>query len=165
MDKNHICDLYDFNRWANARTLSAAEKLGHDDFTRDLGSSFRSIRDTLVHILGAEWLWLQRWNGVSPNALLPPADFATIAPLRARWSEVEAGQKSFVDGLTPESLERRVAYRSLKGEPVEQPLVGLLVHVVNHSTYHRGQVTTLLRQLGAAPEATDYVLYLRQRAR
>src|SRR5262245_14164905 len=95
----HICDLYDYNGWANARTLSAVERLGQDEFRRDLGSSFRSIRDTLVHILGAEWLWLQRWNGVSPKATLPSDEFATIAPLRARWSEVQAGQKSFIEGL------------------------------------------------------------------
>ena len=68
--------LYDFNAWANRRTIEACASLTSEQFTRDLASSFRSVRDTLAHIYGAEWLWLERWHGRIPSAFLPP----TISP-------------------------------------------------------------------------------------
>ena len=77
MNKQDIQILYDYNRWANARTLDASAKLTQEQFTRDLSGSHRSVRDTLTHILAAEWVWLMRWRGVSPKALFDPCDFPT----------------------------------------------------------------------------------------
>lgn len=151
--------LCDYNRWANDRVLATVERLTVEQFTRDLGSSFRSIRDTLVHILGAEWIWLMRWRGTSPKALPPAAEFPTLEALRVRWTEVQAEQERFVAAVTDEALARPVAYVNTKGERWEYPLGRLMQHVVNHSTYHRGQVTTLLRQLGAKPLATDLLVF------
>lgn len=158
----HIRDLYAYDRWANRRILDAAERLPHQDFVRDLGSSFGSVRDTLVHVLGAEWVWLRRWQGTSPTGL-PPWDLDTTGDLRTRWSEVEGEVQSFVGGLVEQDLDRRVAYRNTKGEPFESTMIQMLRHVVNHSTYHRGQVVTLLRQLGADAPTTDLILYDRER--
>ncbi|MGH7645699.1 MAG: DinB family protein [Gemmatimonadales bacterium] len=158
----HLADLHDlyaYNRWANRQTLGAAERLTPEQFTRDCRSSFRSVRDTLAHILGAEWIWLERWQGRSPPALLAAAEFPTVAALNARWAEVEAGQQAFLTALTAEALGRRIAYVNTKGERWEYPLWQMLAHVVNHSTYHRGQVTTMLRQLGAEPVATDLLVF------
>ncbi len=158
MDARRIQELYGYNRWANGRALAAASRLTAEQLMKDVGSSFRSVRDTLAHILGAEWIWLMRWNSTSPRALLSPTEFPSVAALEARWAEVETGQRQFLDSLTDESLTQPLAYVNTKGQRWQYPLWQTLVHAVNHSTYHRGQVTTMLRQLGAEPVATDFLV-------
>ena len=94
----------------------------------------------------------------SPRAL--PSGFTSVDDLRHRLEEVEAGQKSFLGELTPARLETKITYVNFAGETWTYALGDMLVHVVNHATYHRGQVATLLRQLGKKPLSTDYLLYL-----
>jgi uncharacterized damage-inducible protein DinB len=160
MSVEHMQRLYNFNAWANRRVLESCAKLSAAQFTQPLGSSFSSVRDTLAHILGAEWIWLERWHGRSPSALPPAADFPTLDAVAARWSEVQAGIARFVGALTPEKLESRITYTNLQGQPFTYTLRDMLVHVVNHGSYHRGQLATLLRQLGAQPLPTDFLWYL-----
>ncbi|HSB12104.1 MAG TPA: DinB family protein [Blastocatellia bacterium] len=159
MNKNDILHLYNYNRWANARIFDAASKLTPEQFTEDLRSSHRSVRDTLAHILAAEWIWLERWNGTSPKALLDPAEFPTVESIRTRLNEVEDGCRKFISGLTDQSLETVVAYTNTRGEEWKYPLGHMLQHVANHSSYHRGQVTTMLRQLGAEVIPVDLLNY------
>lgn len=159
MDRNDLKELYSYNRWANHRTLSAAGKLDGETFLRPMGNSFSSIRDTLAHILGAEWVWLERWQGRSPKALLNPADFPSVEALRTRWSSLEEDYHQFLHSLAPELLRERLAYINRSGVGYAYPLWQQMVHVVNHSTYHRGQVTTMLRQIGAGPANTDFLSY------
>jgi len=156
--------LYDYNKWANHRTLDSCGGLSAEQFTRALGSSFPSLRDTLAHIYGAEWLWLERWHGRIPNALPSAADFPDLASLRQCWSELETNLHGFIGSLTPTELERVIKYKNTQGVAFEGPLWPMLQHVVNHSSYHRGQIATLLRQLGAKPVATDLILFHRERA-
>ena len=159
MNKQDVQILYDYNRWANARTLDAASALTAEQFTRDMSSSHASVRDTLAHILAAEMIWLKRWNGMSPRALLGAADFPHLPALRAGWAEVEREQSDFIARLTDESLARVIAYTNTKGEEWKYPLWQMLQHVVNHSSYHRGQVAAMLRQLGAEPAPTDFLVF------
>ena len=155
----YIANLYVYNRWANGRTLAAAARLDPEKFTRPMGNSFSSVRDTLAHILGAEWIWLERWLGRSPKALLSSTDFPTVESLKLRWESLEQDYHGFLHSLTPARLSENLAYINRSGERYEYPLWQQMVHVVNHSTYHRGQVTTLLRQLGAEPATTDFLEY------
>jgi uncharacterized damage-inducible protein DinB len=159
MNKKDFQILYAYNRWANSCVLAAASKLTQEQYTRDLSSSFRSVRDTLTHIVAVEWIWLRRWKGTSPKTFYDPADFPKIETLRAKWAEVEAEQMEFVDNLTDDSLNAMITYVNTKGETWTYALWQMLQHLVNHSTYHRGQITTMLRQLGAEPVATDFLLY------
>jgi uncharacterized damage-inducible protein DinB len=154
-----VQQLFAYNRWANDRILSATAVLSAEQFGRDMASSFPSVAATLAHILAAEWVWLSRWNGESPAGL--PSDWGddTHADLVSRWRRHEADQSRFLDSLDPARLAAPLSYRNTKGEPFIVPLEHLLRHVINHSTYHRGQVTTMLRQLGVPASATDYVLY------
>ncbi len=156
-------ELFEFNRWANARILDAASTLTEEELSRDMGNSFPSVLATLAHILSGEWIWLERWKGVSPTQG-PPWDLSSLAALRERWAEHEAEQAAFVDALAPESLEAECAYLTLAGEPYSNPLRELLRHIINHSTYHRGQVVTMLRQLGHPAPSTDLVRFIRERA-
>jgi uncharacterized damage-inducible protein DinB len=150
--------LYQYNRWANRRLLGTASRLAADDFAREAGPSGRSVREILVHILWGEWLWLQRWRGESPRRVFDPADF-TIQALQSAWAEVEKDQEAVLSTLTDDRLADRVAYVNMHGQRWEYPLVHMMQHTANHSSYHRGQVSMLLRALGEEPPATDFLVY------
>lgn len=152
--------LYDYNRWANDRVIEAASKLSGEQFVRDLQSSHRSVRDTLAHILAAEWIWVERWKGVSPKALLNSAEFQSVESLKSRWAEVDRNYEDFLKGVTEDSLPEVISYTNTKGEEWSYPLWQMFQHVMNHSTYHRGQVVTMLRQLGAEVNAVDLLIYM-----
>jgi len=155
--------LTDYTRWADARMFESLSKLTPEQWTRDLASSFRSMRDTVVHLVGAQEIWLRRWKGTSPKALLDPAGFPTSGAIKTRWENLARERAEFLAAQTGETLSRTLTYQNLKGETLSWPLGRLMLHVVNHSTYHRGQVTTLLRQLGAQPAVTDLVYYFSER--
>ncbi len=155
MNRQDILTLYDYNAWANARVLGAAEPLAQEAFLRDLKNSFPSVRDTLAHILAAEWIWLRRWHGESPSKLLAAADFPTLAGLEEQYAAIEQERRVFLEGLSEDRLSHPFQYTDLAGKAHTLLLIQSLQHVVNHGTYHRGQITTMLRQLGAKPASTD----------
>jgi uncharacterized damage-inducible protein DinB len=156
--------LYDYNSWANHHTLDACAQLTDVQFTRDLGSSFRSVRDTLVHLMLVEWLWLERWHGRSPNSYAPTSEFPKVESVRARWAEIDRDLLDYIASLTPEDVQRVVYHKTTTGVPQSAPLWQMLQHLANHGTYHRGQITTLLRQLGAKATGTDLITFYRERA-
>jgi len=162
MTRDELVRLFRYHRWANGRILDAAAKLSPEEQTRDLKSSFPSVLATLVHLLSAEWIWLQRWKGSSPSAWPEMQSMTSVETVRRRWSEIEAEQKAWIESRTEADLSAPIAYRSMKGDPFTNPLGDLAQHVINHATYHRGQVTTMLRQLGHAPQPTDFVQFLRE---
>jgi uncharacterized damage-inducible protein DinB len=156
--------LLDYNYWARNRLLDAVAPLGAEQFTRDLGNSFKSVRDTLAHVYFAERVWYMRWHGESP-AGMPSADsFTDLASIQRAWADHEAKMRAFVDAMTPSDVDRVIEYRLMNGEPGASPLWQMLQHLINHGSYHRGQVTTMLRQLGAAPpKSMDLITFYRER--
>ena len=164
MQLETIRELYDYNHWANQRVLSALNPLTDEMFTRNMGNSFVSLRDTLAHILGGEWIWLERWLGRSPKALLSASDFPTVQALQRRWAAVRLDQNQYIQTLVPDHLKDDVSYTNTRGERYSYALWRQMLHVLNHSSYHRGQVTTLLRQMGAEPASTDLLVYYDQAA-
>ena len=164
MTPQEMRTLYDYNAWANHRSMDAANPLTAEQFVQPMGSSFGSVRDTLAHIYGAEWIWLERFQGRSPLSLPDTTQFQDIANLRERWNELETRLLGFVRGLTQTDLDRVFEYKTLKFGAYRNPLWESMQHLANHGTYHRGQVTTLLRQLGAQPIATDLMHFHRERA-
>ena len=159
MNKQDIQALFAFNQWANHRLLAAAESLSPDELFRNTGASYGSVQGTFVHLLWAEWIWLRRWQGESPRDVWRLEDFPTIAALAVRSSQTEREQADFISRLTEERLAQRIAYLNLQNERWEYALAAMMQHVVNHSTYHRGQIVTMLRQLGRTPPATDFLVY------
>jgi len=127
-----------------------------------MGNSFSSVRDTLAHLVAVEWVWLERWLGRSPTKIdggeYSAETFPTLGTVRERWQKVEGNMRSYLSGLQDSALERPLSYTNFKGERWTYPLWQTLVHVVNHQTYHRGQITTLLRQLGASAPAIDFLV-------
>jgi uncharacterized damage-inducible protein DinB len=164
MTPAEIHELFLYNQWANRRSLGACEALTPEQFTRDLGSSFPSVRDTLAHIAGGEWIWLERFYGRSHMALPPGSDLPDFAAVRARLEELDSALLQFTSGLDAAGLERVIEFKTFAGKTFSTPLQPLLQHLANHGTYHRGQVTTLLRQLGAKGVSTDLAAFQRERS-
>jgi len=162
-NKDALGRLIDYTEWANRRVIRLAATLSVDDFRRDLGSSHGGVRGTLAHMLGAEWIWLERWKGISPTNLIDEGEFPDVLALRTRWKAIEQHRRSWFQNLAEGAVSKTIKYQSLKGKSFKAPLWQLLQHVCNHSTYHRGQVITLLRQLGAKVAGTDMVAWDRER--
>jgi uncharacterized damage-inducible protein DinB len=153
--------LFGYSAWANGRMFDAAAALRADQLAATIASSFPSVLGTLAHIVSTEWIWSRRWLGDSPTAAPAWVTASSLSELRARLTEVESERDRFLDGLTDADLERVVEYRRVSGEAYADRLADLVRHAVNHSTYHRGQLATQLRQIGVQPPGTDLVSYLR----
>jgi uncharacterized damage-inducible protein DinB len=156
--------LFLYNQWADRRIVDACSALTNEQFTRDLGSSFRSVRDTLVHLYGAEWVWNERIEGRSPMSLVAGTGFPDLASVRTKLEEMDNFYIEYVTRLAPQDLERVIHYKSFAGDEFSNPLWQTLHQLTNHASYHRGQIITLLRQLGAKPVTTDLIAYYRERA-
>jgi len=144
-------ELLDYNGWANRRLLDASSRLPPDDFARDLRTSFGSIKGTLVHILDSEQVWLDWWQSKPRPPQLEIDAFAGPAALAAAFAALEGEQRAFVGRLTDESLRSSVLVKDRR-----YTLARLITHALSHSQYHRGQVASLLRQLGQAPPNTGF---------
>jgi uncharacterized damage-inducible protein DinB len=166
MQPQELRTLVDYHYWARDRMLAAVEPLSAEQFLRDLGSSFPSVRDTLAHLHGAEWVWLLRCQGASPTQHLPVDRFGDLNAVRAAWADTEAGLRALVQELDDRGAERAVAYRLFNGQTGTTRIGQLVQHLVNHGSYHRGQLSTMLRQLGARPaQPMDLVAFHRERDR
>jgi uncharacterized damage-inducible protein DinB len=157
--------LLDYHYWARDRMWSALEELSPENYTRDLGNSFRSVRDTVVHMYAGEWVWYSRWTGHSPTAFPDFEDFPDLDAIRDPWNLQEQKVRLFVGSLGDAGMARVIEYTTFKGDPSRSIFWQMLQHVVNHATFHRGQVTTMLRQMGmAAPKSQDLITYYRERS-
>ena len=165
MQVNDILLLYDYNDWANKRILDAAAALSDADFLARRNLVWGSVRSTLAHAWGAEWIWRQRCQfGAAPTTLPAADDFPTLAALRARWDEEEAAMRAYLSGLDNEQLNGQFSYRTTGGKLYSAVLWQILAHIVNHGTQHRAEVAQTLTDLGHSPGDVDLIVYLRQRA-
>lgn len=164
MNIQDLRTLLDYHYWARDRMLAALLPLTPEEYTRELGSSFTSIQDTLGHVYSAEWAWHQRWIGVSPTSQLPRETFPDVATVRDLWAKTETDVRGFLESLGEGGIDRAIDYKTLTGDAGSSVFWHMLQHVVNHASYHRGQLTTMLRQLGRpAPESMDLIRFYRTR--
>ena len=167
MNLSDIRHLFDYTEWANDLAMDAAAKLPDEHLRRDVGISHRSIFETLLHMAGAEWIWIERWNGRSPAKAVAWASWTAescpdLRTLKERWGDVIDRRGRLISGLDEEQLQAELAFKLLSGDASSMRLVHQMQHVVNHATMHRGQVVGLIRQLGIDPPATDLIFYLRR---
>jgi uncharacterized damage-inducible protein DinB len=162
MTKSEIVTLFDYDKWAANEQFKVVTGLNEEQYNRNLGTSFGSIHGTLVHIFGAQRVWLTRWKAEAPTALPGVEELPTLAKLTERWNALRDELGTFLQTLSDEKLAQRLAYKDLKGNSYSQPLIHQMQHLINHSTYHRGQITTMLRQVGATPVGTDLIGYYRK---
>jgi uncharacterized damage-inducible protein DinB len=158
-----VVELFSYNAWANRKVFSALAALSAKDYTQDLRSSFASLHDTMAHIVWAEDLWLRRWRGAPPPPVPQGRDLTTLDAVRARWEEVEASRLAFLAALTDAALETALVVRPSAGGEYRHVLRETLLHAVDHSSYHRGQLVTMLRQLGHVPPVTGLITFYRER--
>jgi uncharacterized damage-inducible protein DinB len=164
MNLQDLRTLLDYHYWARDRMFDALEPLTAGEVNRDMGNSFKSIRDTVTHLYAAEWAWYSRWQGTSPDKLLPADMFPDLAAVRLAWTDLEAKIRAYLEELGEANVTKVIEYKLLSGQPGASPLWQMLQHVVNHASYHRGQVTTMLRQLGAQPaKPLDMIAFYRSR--
>ena len=154
-------DLFAYTEWANAATLAAAAALAPDAWARDLGGSFPSLQAVLGHVAGGEWVWLRRWTGDPPTAFPPWTVDPTAAELRNVLDGVEAERRDWLAGLSDDEIAAPRPYTLFSGLASAEALGVQMHHVVNHSTYHRGQAAAMLRRLGVAPPPTDLIAWAR----
>lgn len=160
---NYIRTLYDYNYWATARLLRAAQALSDEQFTATPLPGQGSLQQILTHIVSAEWMWRSRWEGVSPRALLATADFPTLAQLQAYWHTEEQAMRTRLSQLEDADLMRDVAYTTTSGKSYATPLWQILVHLVNHSTQHRSDAALLLTIMGHSPGDLDMIFFFREK--
>ena len=164
MQKSDLLLLYDYNYWANQRILAAVEKMSQEEFSAPARHSWGGLRDTLVHVMEAEWIWRKRCQEqVSPTAVPHEQDFPTLAVLCEHWQAEEQTMRGYVNSLSDEQLDQSIHYASIAGKPYATILWQILAHVVNHGTQHRAECAALLTELGYSPGDIDMILYLRER--
>jgi uncharacterized damage-inducible protein DinB len=158
-----LARLYDYSYWANSRLLGAVSQLTPEEFTRSVAGSYGSIRNTLVHVLSAEWGWLDRCGGPERGDRLKPEDFPSIESLVQLWTRVEGYMRTFLSGLEDDDLTRPIEFALGPGPRRSIALGDLLQHAAVHAVHHRGQVALLLRALGHVPGNFDLLFYVEER--
>jgi uncharacterized damage-inducible protein DinB len=151
--------LCDYGDWANRKLFQVISKVTPEEFTRPVGGSHASIRNTLVHILSAEWGWLDRCGGQERGPCLNPDDYPTVESVVAAWNKVEGYVREFLSTLKDEDVARNIEYTIGQSEVRSMPLGDLMHHAAIHGIHHRGQVALLLRMLGYVPGNFDILFY------
>jgi len=152
-----------YSAWASARLVEAAGTLSEEKRTRDFQTADHSVLGTLVHVYAADRIWLNRVRGTPRATFIDPEDHS-IDVLQNDWPEICAGWRKLLEAETDESALRKVAYKDLRGNSHETPLWQIVLHVVNHASHHRGQVSGMIRSMGHTPPALDLILYYREGA-
>ena len=148
--------LFDYYYWARGQQFEACEALSEEQFTRELSNSFASVRDTFVHLLVAEWAWNARWQAKPLDDVPDPETIPTMAALRKRWESIEGETRNILAGLTDDALAQPFTFTNMQAKENPCEFWQTFYHFLNHQSYHRGQITTLLRQLGAEAPSVDY---------
>jgi uncharacterized damage-inducible protein DinB len=164
LGKDDLARLLRYTVWANHRVMRVAATLSVDDFKRDLGSSHGGVRGTLAHMMWAELIWLERLKGLPNPRRIDESEFADIVALRDRWTVVEEHRQAWFEALPETALADTIRYKTTEGAAFENPLWQIVQHMANHSTYHRGQLTSFYRALGAKPVSTDMIAWDRDEA-
>lgn len=165
MNVGDVRQLFDHSFWTNQRLRGPLRELTPDEFARTVDGTHGSIRNTLVHLLNADSIWLERAGGPARGAPLNPADFATADQVLARGVELESHWKDLVSKLRDEDLAGTVQFALASGQQLSLTLEQVLQQTLFHAMHHRGQISLLLRLLGKNPENFDILLYFIDPAR
>ncbi len=149
-----------YNMWASTRLLDAAARLGSDELVRDFRSADKSVLGTLAHVFAADRVWLRRIQGLPPMPFLDPEVEIRLDVLQREWPALLTQWLAW--GETLQDTAATVAYRDLAGNPHTTPLWQIVLHVINHATHHRGQVSAMLRAMGHTPPPLDLIRYYRE---
>lgn len=156
-----MTELFRYNHWANNRLLEAVAQLPASQYTQDMKISHGSIHGTLVHIVAAQKIWLSRWLENPDSVLLQGKDIPTLVALVSLWEKVSSETADFVSSLTDEKLEKILTMTTTRGKEYHHTYREMMLHLINHSSTHRGQVSGMMRQMGVPPPPIDLIAYYR----
>lgn len=156
-------ELFAYDRWATEHVFDDIAAMDPAEYLKNMATSHESIFGTLVHLVSAEEVWLARWEGRAPLELARAEDVKTLDRVRSRWNDVSRNVERFVSELDEEGLHSEIEVETSTGARFRHTFREMFSHLVNHSSYHRGQIITLLRQSGAAVTSTDLIRYYRER--
>ena len=159
-----IKKLYAFNNWATNRIFETLDHVSDLDYKRNLKASCGSLHGTLTHIVAAEKIWLSRLTGKPETGLLTEHEVPTLQSLKAVWEDVAARMARLLAKLDDEALQGKLNYVTTSGESFTNTYAQVLQHIVNHASYHRGQIAVLMRQLDLVPVGTDMIAFFRHTA-
>lgn len=149
-----------YTAWASKLLADAAGTLSAEELVRDFGTADKSVLGTLVHVFAADRIWYSRVVGPPQDFFIRPEDHS-LEVLRTEWPAVHERWLAFAETITPEAAAGVIRYKDLRGNEHGQPLWQILLHMVNHGTHHRGQVSGFLRAMEHKPPTTDLIYYYR----
>ena len=162
MTLSEIKLLHAYNSWANNRIFDGAAQLPTEQYKQDMKSSHGGIHGTLTHIVGAEKIWTSRLVGTQEMTVLKGADVDSLAELKSIWEKVGFETAKFLGTMTDKKLGETFTMKTTEGKTYTNVYWQAFQHVVNHSTYHRGQIITMMRQLGVKPPGSDLIVFYRE---
>jgi uncharacterized damage-inducible protein DinB len=157
--------LHAFNAWADNRILDAAIAMPSETVMQDLKSSHGGIHGTLVHLVGSEKMWLSRWIGKPDAAFLSSADVPTVEAVKNAWVAVGFETAKFLGTMTDRKLQDTFTMKTSKGDTYTHIYWQAFQHMVDHCSYHRGQIVSMMRQQGTAPPTTGLINFYRETAK
>ena len=155
-------DHLGYTAWASRRLVEAAAQLSPEQLSRDFQTADRSVLGTLAHVFAADRIWLARMLNEPIPTFLTDADYR-LSVLQNDWPALLERWQEWARGLTDESAGAMLSYER-QGTTYRQPVWQVVLHVVNHGTHHRGQVSGFLRTMGHTPPPLDLVAYHREQA-
>jgi uncharacterized damage-inducible protein DinB len=164
MPDNHLVTLVKYNHWANERICGFINEAGEKTADTELVSSFPTIRKTLFHLWDAQVIWMKRLRGESSNTW-PSHNFTgSLKDAIDLLLHNSQDYILFVQGLKEDQFQNDVEFRSLDGTAYHNTVEEIIMHVMNHSTFHRGQLITMLRSAGfTSVGSTDLIRYFRSK--
>jgi uncharacterized damage-inducible protein DinB len=162
MNKKYFLALADYNIWANNIAMDWLSQINEEQWKQAIISSFSSIEQTAIHIAGAEKIWIDRWTNVQNPVFLTAEFKGTKNDLIAIWKKSSADLKSFIEKYPEENYSQQLTFKRLSGEEYKMEFSQTFAHIINHSTFHRGQLVTMLRQTGFTKvTSTDLITFYR----
>jgi uncharacterized damage-inducible protein DinB len=162
MKKKYFIELADYNIWADNIAIEWLNQINDEQWDQGITSSFSSIKQTAVHIASAEKIWIDFWENVPDPVYLSAGFKGTKNDLMEIWKKTSAGLKNFIEEYPEENYLQQVTFKKPNGEEGRMEFSQTFPHMINHSTYHRGQLVTLLRQVGFTKlSSTDLFTYYR----
>ena len=151
--------LYEYNRWATALVVKAARQLSPEQYVQEPVPGWSSVRDTMIHVAGATDIWFRRLDGEVITSRPTALELPTLDDAVRLFDKAHDAFDRLLPTLTPERLATILAYRNLAGNDNQLPVWAVLRHVVNHATYHRGQIASKLKRLGVDCPDTDFAFW------
>ena len=148
MIKQYFLEVADYNIWANDIVLSWINNITDEQWGKHVVSSFNSIAETVLHITSAESIWLERLNKAESPVWLQTSFKGTRKDIIDLWKKASAGIKKNLEDFNESAMMEKLVFRRINGDRYEMPHYQVFAHIFNHSTYHRGQLVTMLRQVG-----------------